>query len=240
MLRFADGDIRCIPNPLDLARYDPRPGPRIPDPAAPRVLWLRSFHRMYEPETAVRAFGRLRARHPGAILTMAGPAKDESLGTTRGVVAELGLDEAVRFPGAVAKNEVPRLMREHDLFLSTARIDNVPVSVTEAAACALPVVATDVGGVPEILDDGDCGVLVPPGDTHATADALLGIVADPSKAERLGAAARRRAERHDLRKVAAAWIDLFRQLGPPSRAVDDSKPPSNESQRGHGSSAALP
>ncbi len=204
--------ILVIPNPLPLDRYPVRPGNRIADPERPRILWLRAFHEVYEPETAVLAFAWLRKNRPGARLTMIGRDKDGSRSRTREAARKAGVADAVEFRDAVPKDEVPREMNRHDVFLSTARIDNVPVSVTEAMACGMPIVATNVGGVPDLLGRGEAGILVAPGDAGAIGRALLEIIDDPGLAEILGSAARRRAEEHDLERVADAWIGYFRTL----------------------------
>jgi glycosyltransferase involved in cell wall biosynthesis len=78
----------------------------------------------------------------------------------------------------------------------TSENEGMPVCLMEAAACGVPTVATAVGGVPELVEDGVTGFLVPPGDTAGLAAALLKLMQDLSLAARMGTSARRRAETH--------------------------------------------
>jgi glycosyltransferase involved in cell wall biosynthesis len=91
--------------------------------------------------------------------------------------------------------------------------ENCPMAVLEAAACGVPVVASAVGGVPELVDDGRTGLLVPPGDAAALAGALTRLLSDPVEADRMGRAgwARVRA-RHDPAAHVAALVEVYRRV----------------------------
>ena len=177
-MKTAASAIEIIPNPVDSSVCVPREGPRVPDPSAARILWLRAFHRIYDPVRAVEALALARRDCPAATLTMVGPDKDGSLQEVNDEVSRLGLGDAVRLPGPVPKTRVPEIMHDHDIFLSTSTIDNAPVSVIEAMACGLPVVATAVGGVPDLLGHGSRGILVPVGDAASMARALVRAAQD--------------------------------------------------------------
>ena len=100
--------------------------------------------------------------------------------------------------------DVPRLLRASSLAVLPTRTEALPTTLIEAAACGLPVVATDVGGVPEVVSHGETGLLVPPGDPTALGDAIARLLADPARRAAMGAAARRTAvERFDMRVWAA-------------------------------------
>ena len=102
-----------------------------------------------------------------------------------------------RFPGRVPKAEVPQWLDRGDVFLNTTNVDNTPVSVIEAMACGLPVVSTAVGGVPYLIEHGKDGLLVPPSDARAMADAVRRLLKDPDLAEALARAARLKVEAWD-------------------------------------------
>jgi glycosyltransferase involved in cell wall biosynthesis len=95
----------------------------------------------------------------------------------------------VRFLGE--RPDVERLLAGMDVFALSSREEGIPNAVLEAMAAGRPVVATAVGGTPEVLEDGRTGWLVPPGDPAALADALAEALLDPAEAARRGAAARR-------------------------------------------------
>ena len=190
---------RVIPDIFYLERYPFRHRRGL----APRLLWLRTFHPLYNPTLALQVFADVRTSHPEATLTMAG--------VDRGMEAEvraraeaMGLRD-VSFTGFVQKADVPAVMAAHDVYLSTPHIDNNPTTVIEALACGLVVVATRVGGVPYLVEDGRTGLLVPDDDAGAMAEAVRRALADPDLAGRLSQAGRRSVERYTWPHVAPLW-----------------------------------
>jgi len=107
--------------------------------------------------------------------------------------AVLRLDKIVTMPGAADQDEVLRWWQRASVGVLTSENEGMPVSLMEAAACGVPVVATRVGGIPELVEDGVTGILSPPGDKRAIADALEKLLSEPQFRERMGAAARERA-----------------------------------------------
>lgn len=200
-------DIRIIPNIIDLDLYPYRQRTAV----RPRLLWMRTFHDVYHPEMAVEVLSDLRDTHPEATLTMAGQDKG-LLEPVRTLVARQGLADAVRFPGFLDAAGKTREFSTHDVYLNTNRVDNMPVSVVEAAAYGVPVVATAVGGVPYLLDDGRTGLLVPDSDAGAMADAVRRLMADPDLAATLSANGRRLAEASAWTSVQSQWEALFEEV----------------------------
>ncbi|MDQ3671717.1 MAG: glycosyltransferase family 4 protein [Actinomycetota bacterium] len=127
------------------------------------------------------------ARVDGVSLAIAGDGPD--LPDVRRAVAELGLDERVRFLGPLARARVLTVFRAADASLLASSWENFPHTVVEALAVGTPVVATAVGGVPELVRDGENGLLVPAGDRDALAAAIQRLVAEPGLRERLAAGA---------------------------------------------------
>ncbi len=126
-------------------------------------------------------------------------------------VERLGLEGRVRLCGE--RDDVPALLAEADCFVLSSRSEGLPVSILEAMAAELPVVASAVGGVPELVEDGETGFLVPPGDPAALADALRRMLTDAELRRRLGAAGRARVEREfTLDAFLAAHLDLYDSL----------------------------
>jgi len=117
---------------------------------------------------------------------------------------ELGVAEVVRFRGAVSQAEVQRFLSRASMFVLPSRSEGMPLALMEAFAAGLPCVAAEVGGVAEIIDDGENGLLVPPEDPLAMCEAMLKITSSPKLATQLANAARQRAlERFDQRRFIA-------------------------------------
>jgi glycosyltransferase involved in cell wall biosynthesis len=177
----------------------------------PRLLWMRSFHPLYNPMLAVRVLARLRARYPEASLVMAGYDAGMEADVRR-EVARRGLDDAVRFAGFLDGAGKRREGGAADVFISTNHVDNAPVAVVEAAAMGLPVVATDVGGLRDLLDAGTYGLLVPDDDDAAMAEAVTRLVEDAALAAALSTAGRQLAAASSWRQVGPRWTSLFDAL----------------------------
>ncbi|HVG31088.1 MAG TPA: glycosyltransferase family 4 protein [Pyrinomonadaceae bacterium] len=201
--------LRLLPNPVDLAAYDAR----VRRATSPRLVWLRSFHEIYNPTLAPKVVALLAKDFPGVSLTMVGrDTGDGSLRRTREVASALGVADRISFPGGVPKRDVPAWLDGGDIFLNTTDVDNTPVSVLEALACGMCVVSTNVGGVPRLLEDGRDALLVPPRDAAAMASAVGRLLDDPALAERLSREGRRKAERFDWSLVMPQWESLFESL----------------------------
>ncbi len=143
-------------------------------------------------------------------LLMLGPDKgDGSLARTRRVAEDLGVAERITFTGWVPKEDVPELLAGADVFLNTTDADNAPVSVTEAMACGLCVVSTDAGGLPDLIADGETGLLVGRDDAGEMAAAVERVLSEEGLAGRLSSAARRAACARDWSNVLPTWQRLL-------------------------------
>lgn len=185
---------RIIPNGIDTARIPPRDrSVLIPlgiTEDEPVLIALTRF----SPEKglgmlcdAIAALKRQTAL-PFRVL-LAGDG--EELPAIRAKVRRLGLSDTILLPGYRA--DAPRLLSAADVYLNTSESEAMSFAILEAMAAALPVVATAVGGTPDLID-GTCGILIPPRDADACADALRCLLEDPALRRRMGGAARQRAE----------------------------------------------
>ena len=133
----------------------------------------------------------------------------------RAKVDQLGLHDRVRFEGAVGQDDMAGYFAAADVFCLPSFAEGVPVVLMEAMATGRPVVATRVAGVPELVEDGVSGLLVPPGSTAELARALEQLAASPEQRLRFGIAGRRRVEQDfDAEVCAAKLADAFRQMAP--------------------------
>jgi glycosyltransferase involved in cell wall biosynthesis len=128
----------------------------------------------------------------------------------RDLAARRGVAERVNFLGVRA--DVAEMLAACDLFALSSHWEGSPLAVMEAMAAGLPVVATAVGGLPELVADGETGLLVPPGEERAFADALAGLARDSGRRQEMAAAAQRRAASFSVDTMVASYAGLFERL----------------------------
>lgn len=179
-----------------------------PSDGMPRIVSVGRLKYPKDPATILAAAARLGDRD--FRLDVVGDGPDRA--SLEELHRSLGLDGRVGLTGT--RNDVPELLAASAVFVLSSRSEGLPISVLEAMAAGLPVVASDVGGLREQVVDGETGYLVPSGDAAALADALARLLDDPALRGRLGAAGRARAERlFDLPAFRAAHLTLYRELG---------------------------
>jgi len=157
--------------------------------------------------TLLRAFARVHGRHPEARLAVlgSGPLEEE----TRAVVDELGLNDAVVLPG---RQEPGDWLTRADVFVHTSRWEGFGIVLLEAMLASLPIVATSVSAVPEVVVDRETGLLVGEGDVEALAVSLDDLLADPERARSLGAAGLGRARSEfSIERMTEQTIGVYRQ-----------------------------
>lgn len=161
----------------------------------------------------VDAFIRLRELLPDQRhrLRLAIVGDGPLFGSIRDKVHAAGLDEVVWLPGS--RTDIADLMSGFDVFALPSIAEGTPVTILEAMACGLPVVASKVGGIPEVVEQMATGLLVPPSDPAALAEALAIYVQDPQLAARHGAAGRARVERsNSIAAMVAGYARLYDTL----------------------------
>ncbi len=201
----SDGTLEVVPNLIDLSSLPYRQRSAV----APRLLWMRTFHPIYNPLLAVKAFARIKEVHPDATLTMAGQEKGIQA-EVEAEVRRLGLGDAITFPGFLNPEAKAETFDTHDIYLHTNHVDNAPVSVIEAAAAGLPIVATAVGGVPHLFKDGTSALLVQDDDDAAMAAAVQRLLSDPKLAEQLSVNGRELSEQSSWPSVRDRWTQAFK------------------------------
>ena len=150
----------------------------------------------------------LRAIEPGSVrVRIVGDGPERA--ALEAEVARLGLERTVELLGM--RGDVGELLAAADVFVLASDSEGLPMSVLEAMAAGLPVVASAVGGVPELVREGETGMLVPPRDSAALAGAIRRLVEDPALRDRLGAAGRQRVEREfSLARFQREHLELYR------------------------------
>ena len=194
-----------VPNIVDLDRF--HPAEAAARPLVAHLVVARNLEPIYDIATGLRAFALVRHAVPDARLTVAGSGPE--LGTLRSLSMELGVAGAVDFCGALDREQMAALYRKATVVLNPSRVDNMPNSVLEAMATGVPVVSTNVGGVPFVLRDGVTGLLVAPGDPAAMAKAVERLLADGNLAAQIRDAALRDVQQYAWRCVRQRWIDVY-------------------------------
>ena len=129
----------------------------------------------------------------------------------RRLAAELGLAGRVHFLGP--RDDVPDLLSALDIFVLPSHSEGVSLALLEAMAASLPVIATRVGGLPEVVTDGENGLLIPPQDPEALATALERLLADPDLAQKLGGNARKQVEANfSLERLGREINEIYGEL----------------------------
>jgi glycosyltransferase involved in cell wall biosynthesis len=175
------------------------------DGSDPALVAVGRLQRPKDPLTLARALGRLRTRF-SAVIVGDGPDRPR----LEAEIGRLGLEPAVVLVGD--SGNVADLLARADVFVLSSTSEGMPLSVLEAMAAGLPVVASSVGGVPEAVDEGETGLLVPPRDPVRLAAALERLLGDPALRRRLGANGRARVlERFGLEPFQEAHVDAYRR-----------------------------
>ncbi len=175
----------------------------------PRLLWVRSFEVTYNPAMAIRVLALLKKQYPEAVLCMVGPDKDGSLEQCRQLAMDLDAKEQVTFTGRLSKTDWHQLAQNYDIFINTTNADNTPVSVIEAMALGLPVVSTNVGGIPYLLEQEKTGLMVAPGDTEGMCEAIVRLIESPELCATLSQNGRQQVAEYDEAIVLAKWREIL-------------------------------
>lgn len=201
-----------IHNSVDLAKYRFRER----GPCRPFFLANRNFAPLYNVSCALRAFRIVQDQHPDARLVVAGDGAERD--KLHALAAELEL-ENVEWVGQVRPERMVELYDQADVYLNSSSIDNMPNSIVEAYACGLPVVSTDAGGIPYIVEHERTGLLAPVDDHEALGAAALRVLADVELAKGLSRRGRAKCEAEfTWDTVTQEWIDLYQALAASRRA----------------------
>jgi glycosyltransferase involved in cell wall biosynthesis len=179
-------------------------------PAVPVVGCVARLVPVKGVDCLLEAFALVRAAAPQAHLVVVGggPERDGLLAKAR----RLGLDGCVTFAGL--RRDVADLLAAFDVVAVPSLNEGMGKAAVEAMAAGLPVVASAVSGLREVVRDGETGILVPPADPGRLADAILQLLRDPVLRVRMGAAGRARAESYSVARMVDALAALYRDLAP--------------------------
>jgi glycosyltransferase involved in cell wall biosynthesis len=194
------------PNIIDLERFSPL-HPVLT--GAPHLIVARNLEPIYDNMTAIRAFQVVLATFPQATLTIAGSGPEES--QLRQFVKEQQLNDVVRFTGRLERDAMAALYRSADIALNPSLADNMPISMLEAWASGVPVVSTNVGGIPHLAQHGVNATLVAPENPVAMARACITLLSDAALWQQRAQAGLQEAQRYTWNQVQPVLCDVYRR-----------------------------
>ena len=172
-----------------------------------QLLWVRSFSKIYNPSLAIKILKRLQDEEIQATLCMVGPDSDGTLQEVKQLAKTLKLD--VSFTGKLTKEAWIALSEKHTIFLNTTNFDNMPVSVIEAMALGLPVISTNVGGLPFLITNNKEGLLVEKDDIDGFVKAIKKILDNPEDAKTMTLNARKKVEAFNWEYIKIKWFQVL-------------------------------
>jgi glycosyltransferase involved in cell wall biosynthesis len=200
-----------VPNIIDLSRFS------VADNIAagltsdsPCILVARNLEPIYDNATALHAFRIVKNALASARFVIAGSGPERQM--LEKLATELGLTDAITFTGRVENANMAKLYYSADVMVNPSLVDNMPISVLEALASGVPVVSTDVGGVPYLVEHEKTALLVPPQNPAAMADAILALLTNPVKASRIKQAGIESVQQYTWPKVRTRLLSVYEQV----------------------------
>lgn len=172
------------------------------------LLWVRSFSEIYNPLLAIKILKLLLDGGVKATLCMIGPDNDGALLKAKEYAKVLGVE--LTFTGKLSKEAWIKLSESYNLFINTSNFDNMPVSVIEAMALGLPIISTNVGGMPFLIEKNQEGILVEPNNANKFVEAIKKVTLDLERAQIMTKKARIKVENYDWEVVKKKWISVLR------------------------------
>jgi glycosyltransferase involved in cell wall biosynthesis len=207
--RLAPGvEVEALTNGVDTRRFAPVPPILEPPATGHRIIVPRRLHPKNGVEFAVRALPLILESTPVEMVIVGdGPER----GRLEALAGELGVSDRIRFMGAQPNDRMPGLLTSADLALIPSLMEATSVAALECMSCELPVAASDVGGLPEIVDDS-VGTLFPPGDPAGLARAVVELLQDPHFPERGRVGRQRVVHSWSNDRLARRHLEIYRQL----------------------------
>lgn len=180
--RYTDKEVHVVPFGVDCQVF--RPTERINMTSTVTLGFVKHLKAKYGPEYLIRATEMIVRQYPQTRLLMAGSGELRS--QLEALTGQLGLSRNVSFLGAIDHHRVPELLKNVDIFVMPSIREEFGVSAVEAQAMEIPVVATRVGGIPEVVLDGETGILVELGNSEQLAQAILTLIENPALRRQMG------------------------------------------------------
>ena len=206
---YTDKEVHVVPFGVDCQMF--RPTERINMTSAVTLAFVKHLEAKYGPEYLIRAVSLIVAEYPRTKLLMAGSGELRS--QLEELTGQLGLTGNVSFLGAVEHRQVPEVLKNVDIFVMPSIREGFGVAAVEAQAMEIPVVATKVDGIPEVVRDGITGILVEPRNPEQLATAIIELIENPEKRREMGKEGRKYVlSRYRWEDNAALMDDLYKSV----------------------------
>ncbi len=199
--------VDIIPNYLEIEQYSFCQRPNVGEV---KLLWVRAFHKIYNPTLVPEIEHGLRRIGFRVSCTMVGPDKDGSLANVKKRALNLNVLDSLHFTGRVSKKEWLNLSSDYSFFINTTNADNTPVSVMEAMALGMPVITTDVGGIPYLFENNREGIMVPPKNATLIVNSIEHLIKNSTLTKEISTNARLKAEKWDWSEVKKLWLEILK------------------------------
>ena len=200
-----------VPNIIDLSRFAAETclAPLL-KADFPHIIVTRNLEPIYDNATALRAFSIVKHAFPNAKLTMAGSGPERQ--ALEELACTLGVADAVTFTGRMDNEAMGAIYQSADVMINASLADNMPISILEALASGVPVVSTDVGGVPYLVEHGKTALLVPAKDPPAMANAILALLNEPARAAQIREAGIESVRQYTWPNVRAQLLRVYEEV----------------------------
>ncbi len=204
---FARFDLRAeaISNFVETEKFKFRERPAL----HPVFLSNRNFEAHYRVGDALRAFAIIQEKIPDARLLIVGAGSEEA--RLKKLAQELRLENA-EFAGRVEQEEMPAFYDRADVYLNSSIVDNMPLSIIEAFACGLPVVTSDAGGIPYLVEHEENGLLAPANDYRSLAREAVRLFETEGLAQKIIAKARAECVKYSWSQIREQWLAAYEEL----------------------------
>ena len=199
-----------IPNVVDLGKFSQKTDKKKFPIEDPHLIVCRNLEEIYDIATALRAFKKILDLFPSAYLTVAGEGPEKK--NLERLARELAITSRVRFAGRLNVQEMAELYRTADVMLNASRVDNMPNALLEAMSVGVPIVTTDAGGIPFIVQDLQTAMLVSIGDPDAMAEAAQRLLSDETLYRRLQENGHKEVKRYQWSAVKDQWLELYNKI----------------------------
>lgn len=202
-------EVSIVPNIIDLDRFAAQSSewslPKIEN--SPHIILTRNLESIYDNATAIRAFSIVKKNFPNAKLSIAGSGPEKPM--LEQLVDSLKLVDSVTFLGRIDNAAINDLYHQADIMVNTSLIDNMPISILEALACKVPVVSTNVGGVPFLVKHDETALLVPPKNPADIAEAIQLILTNPEKSRKMVEAGYEMVQHYSWKHVRTQLMEIY-------------------------------
>lgn len=198
-------DAKIIPNIVDENKAHLSPSIKTDDNM--NFIVTRNLEAIYGIETIILAFHRVLQSYPKVTLKIAGSGPERE--NLEKLVQKLSLGASVQFLGRLDRNQMTQLYQSADILLNASTVDNMPNAILEAQSFGIPVISTDVGGIPFIVKNDVNAILIKPKNPESMAEAIIHLINNPRLREKLSANGLENIKNYTWEKIGPQWIHSY-------------------------------